>query len=189
MSLIEITAPTVEPVSIAEAKEHLRIDHTRDDATIRAMITAARQYGENRTKRAWCTRTLELVLDEFEDVIYLPRPPLQSVTSVKYIDAAGTQQTVDSGDYEVDADHLPPRVFPVYGGAWPATRDEVNAVRIRYDAGYTTSIPQILKSWILSRVGTMYENRESLMVGQQVIEIPRPFVDALLDAFRVIEFK
>lgn len=182
MSLKVITPPASEPVTLAEAKLHLRVDGTTEDALISSLIVAARQGAEHLTDRALMTQTLELSLDGFPSVIKLPRPPLVSVTSVKYVDQAGAEQTLVSTDYQLDAASEPARLMPAYGETWPTTRNQVNAVTIRYQAGYTT-VPDQIKSWMLLRIGMLYANRESVATGISVAQVP--YVDRLLDAYRV----
>lgn len=91
-----ITAPAVEPVTVAEARAHLYVGHSDDDAIIGAFIAAAREDCEHRTQRALVTQTWERTLDGFPAAISLPMAPLASVTSVKYIDGDGNEQTLCS---------------------------------------------------------------------------------------------
>lgn len=180
-----ITAPDSEPVTLTEAKAHLRVDGTDDDTLISALIVAARQGAEHSTGRALMPQTWELALDEFEDEIDLPNPPLISVTSVKYTDSDGVEQTIDAADYQVDSHSAPARLLPAYGLEWPTSREQANAVLVRYQAGYAdaASVPQEIKAWMLLRVGLLYENRESVAAGVTLSELPH--VDRLLDAYRV----
>lgn len=182
MSLKLITAPTAEPVSLAEAKLHLRVDHADDDTLISSLIVAARQSAEHITGRALMPQTWELALDAFDSVICLPKPPFVSVTSVKYTDSNGVLQTLDPAAYSVDSYSEPARLIPVYGGSWPSTRSQPNAVLIRYQAGYAdaAAVPQEIKSWMLLKIGALYANRESVAVGVSVAEVPH--VDRLLDS-------
>lgn len=187
MSLKLILGPASEPITIAEAKVHLRVesDFTDDDTLITALIVAARQGAEHMTGRALIPQTLELALDEFEEEISLLRPPLASVSSVKYVDADGVLQTLSTSDYILDDHSAPARVVPAYGTSWPSTRCQPNAVLIRYVAGYANAaaVPQEIKQWMLLRIGVMYENREEVNIGNIVTEMP--FVDCLLDAYKV----
>jgi uncharacterized phiE125 gp8 family phage protein len=186
MSLKLITPPAVEPVALANAKAHMRIDTGDDDTLIEFLIVAARQEAEKITRRALITQEWELVLDEFPTEISLPLPVLQSVSSIKYLDVDGVEQTLLSTLYLADADSEPARIVPAYGCTWPVTRDQYAAVRIRYLAGYGDSesdIPQAIRQWIMIRVATLYENREA--VGNSQVAII-PFVDGLLDEYRVL---
>jgi uncharacterized phiE125 gp8 family phage protein len=181
-----IDAPDVEPVMLAEAKAHLYVTHSDDDALIGAYIAAAREDAEHRLQRALVTQTWELALDAFPAAIVLPMAPLASITSIKYTDTAGVEQTLDPAAYAVDTAAEPGAVVPAYGLAWPATRAERNAVRVRYVAGYGadgTFVPAAIRQWILLRVGSLFENRESVNVGNIVNDMP--FADGLLDRHKV----
>lgn len=185
MSLKLITAPASEPITLAEAKLHLRVDGTDEDALITALIVAARQSAEHITGRSLMPQTWELALDEFDSAIYLPKPPLVSVTSVKYLDEDGVLQTLDPSAYLLDDYSEPAKLMPAYDTCWPSTRCQANAVTIRYQAGYADaeSVPQEIKSWMLLKIGMLYANRESVAVGVSVAEVPQ--VDRLLDSCRV----
>lgn len=185
MSLKIITKPASEPIDLATAKAHLRVDVTDDDTLITGLIAAARQGAEHLTGRALMQQTWELALDEFEDSISLVKAPYVSISSFKYTDTNGVEQTLTSSDYIVNDYKEPARISPAYGTSWPSTRDQENAVRIRFVAGYAdaASVPQEIKQWMLLRIGVMYENREAVNVGNIVTEIP--YVDRLLDAYRI----
>ncbi len=200
MTLRVVTAPAAEPLTLAEAKLHLRVDHTLDDDLITALITVAREYAENYTRRAFIQQTLEYTTHCFPagGVFELPRPPLQSVTSIKYIDVDGVLQTVDAADYQVDTYREPGLVKPAYLESWPiVVRSDFNAVQIRYVAGYSPSgspasdldyaanVPTALKHWMKVRIANMYEFREAMVVGTIVAQLHRDFVDGLLDALIV----
>lgn len=139
-SVITVTPPAVEPVSLAEAKLHLRVDHSTEDALIAALVSAAREDVESDSWRAVAAQTLRLDLDGFpdndEDII-LPRPPLVSVTSIVYTDPDGDQQTMDSDDYVVQAagDRCG-RISLASGVSWPSTLDQAAVVSITFAAGY-----------------------------------------------------
>ena len=82
MALIRIAAPASEPLALADAKAHCRVDHTDDDALITALIVAAREQAEHETGRALVTQTWELVHDAFPEAFVLRKPPVASVTSI-----------------------------------------------------------------------------------------------------------
>jgi uncharacterized phiE125 gp8 family phage protein len=186
MALKLITAATALAVSLVEAKAHLRVDASDDDTLITAMITAATETAEQMTGRAIIPQTWELSLDEFPDAFELTRVPVSAVTSLKYYDAAGVLTTMDPGDYALDIadDYGFAYVVPAYDTEWPTARDQINAVVVRYVAGYTdaAAVPQAIKSWILLQVGAMYENRES----ESAIKTHQiGFADHLLDRYVV----
>lgn len=190
MALTIITPPAEEPITVSEAKlsPSLRVDTATDDTAIGTLITAARKLAENYSLHALVTQTIELVLDGFPDGgIKVPMPPLQSVTSIKYIDTDGTEQTLAASLYAVDTDSIPGMIVPAYDETiWPSTRDEINAVRVRYVAGFggAAFVPEDIKAWIKIMVGTMYDNPQAVVVGQTVQSVPRNFIDALLDDYR-----
>lgn len=122
--------------------------------------------------------------------IWLPFAPLQSVETLKYIATDGTLTTLSSALYKVDTVSEPGRITPAYGQTWPATRNEASAVEINFTAGYglAAAVPQAIKNWILMRVGSLYEFREEVAImGRSRID-PLPFVDGLLEPYRVLTF-
>lgn len=185
MSLKVITGPSSEPVSLDEAKLHLRVDGTTEDALISSLIVAAREEVEHLTGRALMTQTLEAAFDCFTDKMRLPKPPLVSITSVKYIDDSGVEQTLDAANYYVDDHREPVRFVRAFGVCWPSTRRQESAVKILYQAGYASAgaVPAGIKAWMLLRIGSLYANRESEAVGVTVAALP--YVDRLLDVYRV----
>lgn len=191
MALKLITAPSTYPVTLAEAKLHCRVDIADDDTLITAFITAATEMAEQKTGRAIMTQTLELTLDAFPEAFELTRVPVQSITSVKYYDTTGTQQTLSNTLYALDAaeDFGFAHISPVYAGVWPDTRDQINAVAVRYVAGYAdaASVPQSIKNWILLMVSTMYSNRETEAYSSRAVSttVQMQFVDRLLDRYVV----
>lgn len=176
MTLRLVTAAASTGVTLAEAKAHCRVDSDDEDTMIQAYVNAATAYVERRTGVAMVAQTWEDVLDAFPSgAIELGIGPLISVTSVKYDDADGSEQTVDPSDYQVDTVSLTPRVVPV--SSWPSTADKINTVRVRFVAGAGT--PDDVRSAILLLVGHWYRTREAVVVG--VSSTPVDFaVDALL---------
>lgn len=187
MSLDLITAPALEPVSLAEAKLHLKVDHSDEDTLISALIVAARRMAEHQTQRALVTQTWELVLDAFPaDEIQLPKPKVLSIVWVKYLDTSGVLRTLDPAAYALDAATLPGYVIPV--DLWPSPYSGANTVRVRFTAGYgpaAADVPADVVAWMLLQVGALYRNREAFAAGYSVAELPNRFVSGLLDAERV----
>jgi uncharacterized phiE125 gp8 family phage protein len=138
MAIKLYTAPVEEPVTLAEAKLHLRINSSTElDALIQALIIGSTGFAEDFTDRRFVTQTWELYLDCFDgDEIRLPFPPLQSVTSVKYYDTSNVEQTLSSSYYVVDIKAEPGRIVLADTYTWPDTYDRPNAVTIRYVCGY-----------------------------------------------------
>lgn len=180
-----ITPPTVEPVTVDEVKLQAVIGNDLDDALLALMISAARGDAEAITHRSIAEQTLEVVLDGFPSwQIDLPKGPVSQVLSVKYIDINGDEQTLVAGvDYDVDTEKVIAKVMPVDGGEWPETKNVPNAVRVRYEAGYTET-PAPIKMWLVVRVASLYAQRESHVPGTNfVAHMGRNFVDSLLDDF------
>lgn len=188
MALKLITAPIAPPVSLADAKAHLRLTDATDDAMVTAMIGAATEAAEHLTGRALMAQTWEITLDAFPSALELNRIPVASIVSIQYADVAGVMQTLTPTAYALDnADGFGPAfVVPSYGTDWPVTRDQINAVKVQYIAGYldAASVPQSIKSWILLNVGSQYDSRESEVV-ERGSAITLGFADRLLDRFVV----
>lgn len=123
--------------------------------------------------------------------IYLPFPPLQTVEGIKYYDAT-TQAltTLDPSQYIVDTISEPARITPAYGVTWPATLNRINAVEVNFTCGYgaASAVPMGIKQWMLIRIGTMFENREEVALMSRGKIEPLPYVDGLLDPYRVIKY-
>lgn len=189
MSLKLITAPTAEPVTLLEAKDHLRVDGADEDALISVLITAARKWCEEYTGRQFVTATWDWTMDSFCPSFVAPIPPLQSVTSIKYLDTAAVEQTLASSVYRVDAVSEPGRIALDYGQSWPSTHPVINAVTIRFVAGYGApqAVPEPIRQAMLILIGEMYEQREESLVG--TIQSSVPFgVRALLTPYKVWNF-
>jgi uncharacterized phiE125 gp8 family phage protein len=189
MALKLIIPPSEEPVTLAEAKLHCRVDGDDDDALLTALIVSARQQAEHRTGRALLTQTWDLALDDFPcDEIDLQLAPVQSISSVKYIDEDGVEQTISSSNYALDSFGVQHLVVPAYNYTWPTPRDIHHAVKVRFVAGYASAadVPASLKQWMLLAIGTLYKNREGVITGTIVAELPRDFLDGLLDAYRIV---
>lgn len=227
MTPIVITPPAAPLVSLDEAKKHLRVDFSDDDALITAMIETARAWidaPEGKLNRALITQTLELRLWHFShlyshynplekgfgdqgcvdrldgfrpdgpfysNMVRLPLPKLIGVDTVKYLDTDGTLQTLDSSLWRAFGIGGRGQVAPAFGTAWPATRWELEAVRIQYRAGYgpeATDVPAPIRHAVLLLIGHLYENREAEVVGTRAAAIELPTgVNALLSPYMVYD--
>lgn len=170
MAIKIITAPTIEPVTLAEAKAQCRVDISTDDALLMSLITAARIYCERTDWRAYLTQTIELWLEAWpaDDRIVLPRPPLQSVSKIEYYGTDDTKYTLAGTVYGVDANSTPGAVRLKYNQAWPATSlRSYSAICVTYVAGWTNpeDVPQTIRQAMLLLIGHWYENRENTTVG------------------------
>lgn len=182
-------APGVEPVTAAQIKTWLNISVSTYDAQLAILIKAAREEVEKRTGRALITQTITLYLDGFPTGdISLPKPPLQSVTSVKYYDGDGVQQTVDTGDYIVDTSKQPGRVGLAAGAYWPSTQLRAKAVEIIYIAGYgdaSTNVPGMLQLACYWLLGTMQDYPTLDVPNVSLASVPSTSIDRLLALFVV----
>lgn len=179
--------PTAEPVSVADAKLHLRVDHNTEDAKIGRDVRAARLQVEDYLGRGLVTQTWTYAQDMFTTTIPLPMAgPLASVTSVKYYDTAGTLQTLATTVYEVDTLSEPGCVRLKPDQVWPQLQaGKALAVEIVYVVGQAyTAVREDIVSALLLLAADRYEYRENTIVGTIVAQIPTA-VHALLAPHRM----
>ncbi len=170
------------------------VTNTTADPLINMMIAAARKHAEHYLRRWLITQTLDAYLDFFprycnprypDPVINMP--PLQSVTEITYVDVNGATQTLATDQYDVDAISGLSRIMPAYNVSWPDTRKIMNAVKIRFVAGYgdASVVPQCIKHWMLVRIGTMWEVKQEFIAGLSFGELPPHFIDSLLSSEKI----
>lgn len=179
-----ITAATEPPVTTTEAKLHLRVDHSTEDTYIAALVAAAVSHVENMLGITLTTTTLESHFGCFPTgrEIRLFRGPLQSVTSVEYVDQNGDEQTLDAANYFVDIHQTPGRIVLDGSASWPATDDRPNAVTITHVVGYgddAADVPQDITRAIYLIIGEWYRSRENSVIGNIINQIPKA-ADVLL---------
>lgn len=190
MPTIKITDATVEPVTLAAAKAHLREDlvDPGNDLLISGLITVARQAAEDRLQRTLIQSTWQRTLNCFPSgggpmQLYMPR--VLTVEWVKYINPEGVLTTLDPAAYEVDATEEPGVLMPVHGMRWPFVNARPGSVRVQYQAGYGTAaadVPKPIVQWILLALTDLYENRAR---SAERPALPHGFADGLLDAHKV----
>jgi uncharacterized phiE125 gp8 family phage protein len=169
-----VTGPAIEPVTVVEAKRHANVVATDDDALVASLIAAARELVEEDTSRALINQTWAVELhDWWTDKIELPRPPLVSITSVKYFDVDGVEQTLAATNYDVDTRRQPGVIWwDEDVSSYPTLSDQANAVVITYVCGYgaaATAVPARAKQAILLLVSHWYRYRDEVSkVGDQV---------------------
>lgn len=229
-----ITPPAAEPVTLAEARAHLRLEVADDDAYLLSLITMARQYVEEVCWRGLVKQTWELVLDSFqgEDTLELgargrriagnqgtgftelprgnlstsgflpyivlpkgnlwidPNNVLPAVSTVKYWDETGVQQTLASTEYVVDTEDVPGRLRLGFGKYWPSTQwPRYDAVRIRYLVGWDVTAgvwggPVPIKQALLLLISQLYEHRSPEVIARGIVQIQFS-ADALLSPYRL----
>jgi len=190
MRLRLIHAPTTEPLTVDEARLQVSESDIAHDPALIAWIATAREHLDGPgglLGRALITQTWELLLDRFPCAreLALPLPPLQTVASIKYLDAAGVEQTLPTSVYGVDPAAQPGVVYLKRGENWPVTLDERNAVVIRFTAGYgdeAGDVPQRLRAAMKLHIGDLFANREAQ--GDQLFA--NAMYDNLIFPFRTI---
>ena len=180
--------PTAEPLNALQALAHLRVDDVDSLDYVTSLIAVVRQQAEDRTERTLMPSTWTLRLPAFPaadgGTIELLRPPLVGVTSVQYLDATGTLQTVAPADYVVDTQSEPGRLIPL-AGSWPATATHPQAVTIVYTAGYVSAaaVPLPIKQWMLLAMGDLFELRQR---SSDKPALAQDFADGLLAPYRLM---
>lgn len=180
-SLRRYTEPATEPVTLAEAKTHCRVDTSDDDTYLTALINLGRIYVEDILDITMITTVWEARYDVFPLwELTLPRPPMAAQTvTVIYRDESGANQTITSvAGFQADPYVTPGRIYPLYNGVWPAVRGDENSVTVRWTAGYgaAASVPQNLKHLVLLLVAHWYANREPVtQANLQLQNIPMTF--------------
>lgn len=170
MRLRQTAPPAAEPLTLDEAKAHLRITHTGEDSLVTAMLAAARIHLEGHggrqgiLGRSLITRTYALTLDEFPPSrrLDLPQPPLQSVASIVYRDAADVERTLSASLYDVVTDDLTGYVQLHRNQSWPATADRDDAVIVTFTAGYgaaSSDVPEPIRHAIRLHLSHLYMQR------------------------------
>lgn len=182
MSITLAVKPAKEPITLAMAKEHLRIIDNDSDSYISTLIFVARRTAEAYLNRALITQTWDYYIDAFASVIKIPKGKLQSVTYVKYTDTDGALQTVNSSplEYTVDTDSDPGYVRRAYGQTWPNTRNVSGAVTIRFVCGYGDSqedVPEDIRHGILMIIADLYEHRETATPAYEAILHPHRLIE------------
>ena len=187
--LTELVPPASEPVTRDEAKAHLRVTDTAEDALIDRLIAVARQAAEAHTQRAFLAQTFRLVRDKWPNALCLslPRPPLIAVDAARLYDADGIASVWDAASYSVDVRWTPGRLCLKSGATWPAPGRRQGGIEIDFQAGYganASDVPAALRQAVLMLVAHLYENREAI-AGETAFEIPAGAA-ALLAPYRVL---
>lgn len=171
------TQVTEEPISLEDAMKHLRVEpfgyplcHP-DEEYISSLISVSREWCEQYIRRALATQTVTLALSEFPiDGIRLPLLPIQSVTSINYLDKNNALQTFSSANYYVD--YFDGVIYLDEGASWPEISLRENSIMINYVAGYTattgenlTPLPNPIRAAIMLMIGSFYENRQEDQLG------------------------
>lgn len=184
MPSILITPPAVEPVSLAEAKAHLRVGHADEDALISTLITAARRHTEAQTGLAFLSQQWRLFRDDWPEdgIVHLPLAPLMSVDEVAVYGDDDVKAVIDPAHYYADAASRPPRLLLRGSRVWARPGRIGNGVALLFTAGYGASgaaVPADLRQAVLQLVAHWYEHR-----GAANPPPPPLTVNTLLGGFR-----
>jgi uncharacterized phiE125 gp8 family phage protein len=158
-----ITEPAIEPISLEEIKLHIRVTGNDEDTLLRRLVRAAYKKAERYAGRSFITQTWELAIDgEPGSVVDLPKPDLQSVTSVKAYDLDNTETTFSASNYSVDTGRAS-RIFLNNGASWPSSLRDYRSVVVEYVSGYgddETDIPADVRHAVHIIAGYLYEHRD-----------------------------
>ena len=192
MLLQLITPPAEEPIALTDVEGQCRITSLSDEAsTVNLFISACRQRCESITKRALVTQSWQMQIDGFplgRKPIEIPLPPLQTVDSITYTDQNGDSIVLDPAYYRVltgKSDNPQPGcIAPIYGLNWPIAQRDFATVSISFTCGYEI-VPAGIKQWLLLNVADMYEQRETIQVGNRLTVIETTIADGLIEDYRV----
>lgn len=200
MSLNSYTQPAAEPLTVAEAKDHLRVTDSASDPYVEGLIAAARLWCEAVTGNIFVSRTMRWTLDRFPEdsntALILPAVPVRSISSITYLDGQGDSQTWNNTLYLLTPDSMFPRLTPISSESWPDTFDQAGAVTIDFIAGYASdglspedhaaNVPEDIKHALRLLIGHWYENRIAT-AREAYHEIPLA-VNALLGPYKIRKF-
>lgn len=183
-SLVRQTQPAVEPVTLSEAKAHLRVDTADDDVLIQGLVRAAREWVEEYLDRTLVHTQWAMRLEEFPEEIYLPKPPMAqagtaTAVSITFTLQTGDTQTLSTSQYRVDRFSTPGEIYPNYASTWPPHREDENSITVTWWGGYGANgsdVPQGIKNAMLLYIHELYEKRGNAE--------PPAAVKALLDAYK-----
>lgn len=183
MALVMTSAPASEPITVTEAKAHLRIDGAAEDLLVGSLILTSRLHIEAALGLALITQGWKLLLDRWPrgDIIELPLRPLQSVTAVRVVSALGAVTVLDPAAYEVDAASAPPRLVRT-GSVWTAPGKVVSGIEVDFIAGYGTAsqVPAPLKQALLLLTAHWYEHRDPIEIGSPETAVPAGISELLM---------
>lgn len=187
--LVLKTGPATTAISLAEAKAFLRVDSDYDDdnSYITSLIGVATNVVEQFTRRRLITQTYNIYYDEFPPYMDLQVGNVASVTHVKYYDTDNTLQTLDTSQYDVDIRVKPGRIYQAEDGNFPNTYERANSVEVEFVVGSAASdVEDAIKQAMYIVIGRYYENRQDVVMGTQVNELPL-MVEHLLTPYRLLE--
>jgi uncharacterized phiE125 gp8 family phage protein len=187
---VQDTDETLEPITLDEAKKHLRVVTPDEDDYILGLITAARQMAEGRLNRTLMLRTRRQVFDLDSTSYALRKPPVVSVDEVSVLDSSSATTVLDATAFRVRqyGEDAPPEIEALPGAEWPGQLRTGSLLAVDYLAGYPVGeVPAPIIAWMKLVIGALYEQRESMVVGVSVSMIPEEFNSWLLQQYMVYE--
>ena len=182
-----ITPASTYPVSLTEAKSHLKVDTTADDTYITSIIKAATQLSEEYTNRYFIDTVTDQTCSDFAQLQTLFKSKVSAVAHVKYYDNDNSLQTLSATIYDTQLQYEPSQIQLAENQSFPSITKRNDAVVARYTVGYGSSasdVPEIIKQAILLTIGNFYQNRNSVVIGRIATELPMN-VKWLLDTYKV----
>lgn len=173
MPTVVVTPPDPLPVTLEEAKVQCRVLGSDHDDRLTALLEAAIAHVEHWTGKALGTQTLRTFYDAFSTALQLPRGPVQSISSVKYYDEYGVEQTASSSLYVADMVSDPAWVVLASDQSWPATLSRANGVSIQYVAGFA-EVPADMKMAVLMLVEAWFDGRDEPKAVEAQLRSYRP---------------
>lgn len=191
-SVQRVVPPERDPIDWAEIKAQMRLDSLEEAELVAGYIKSATDYVEEHTGRALITQTWEVTVDNFPSTyLELPRPPLQSIASITYLDDAGATQTVASTVYRVQSAPYFGVITLASGQTWPVPQTTQAAVTVRYVAGYGTEprhVPASIRQAIRMLAAHWHEHREATIAGVNSQAVQWSVDDVLLPYRVVVPF-
>ena len=182
-----ITPASTYPVSLTEAKSHLKVDTTADDTYITSIIKAATQLSEEYTNRFFIDTVIDQTCSDFAQLQTLFKSKVSAVAHVKYYDNDNSLQTLSATIYDTQLQYEPSQIQLAENQSFPSITKRNDAVVARYTVGYgsaASDVPEIIKQAILLTIGNFYQNRNSVVIGRIATELPMN-VKWLLDTYKV----
>ena len=181
-----ITPASTYPVSLTEAKSHLKVDTTADDTYITSIIKAASQLSEEYTNRFFIDTVIDQTCSDFAQLQTLFKSKVSAVAHVKYYDNDNSLQTLSATIYDTQLQYEPSQIQLAENQSFPSITKRNDAVVARYTVGYgsASDVPEIIKQAILLTIGNFYQNRNSVVIGRIATELPMN-VKWLLDTYKV----
>ena len=182
-----VTPATSNPITLTEAKTHLKVDTTADDTFITNLIKSATSSAQEYTNRFFIATTIQQVGDKWEDISNLLKSPVASVTNIKYVDTSGSLQTLSTDVYFVDDVNKPARIGLKPNQSYPEIIDRLNAVQVNYVVGLAAGPDEVdegIRQALLLTIGNWYQNRQAVVTGTIATELPMN-AKFLLDQYKI----